>query len=277
MTRRSISACGGRTVYWEYNPDLPDTLIMLHGFRGNHRALIPVARHLDTYRIILPDRPGYGESDRLDVPHTLHNYSRWLDEFIGQLSLTRFSVWGHSQGATIALLHAAQGLRKPSAIVAVSVPVLPRGILHWLTTSYYQLGCMMPATLRRLWLTNRVIEYAIGQILLKTTRGQERNALLSEAMHNLPSIRPDVISEEFFSTIHADLSAYVGTIMVPILFVVGARDIIAPLSRVRSLASEARRGTLEIMLGQGHMVPLEIPEATAVLTAHFIDSVVDHQ
>jgi pimeloyl-ACP methyl ester carboxylesterase len=277
MTRKSVRVCGGQTAYWECSPERQDSLIILHGFRGNHRALIPMSRHLSAYRIILPDRPGYGESDRLDKQHTLLNYSHWLDEFIGRLDLARFSVWGHSNGATIALIQAAQGHRKPSATVAVSVALLPGSILQRLTTSYYQLGRVMPTTLRKLWLTNRVMANTSGRVLFKTTRGQELNALLSEGILDLRSINPDVILEEYFNAIHTDLDPYVSSISAPILFVAGARDIIAPLSQVRSLASKARRGTLQIMSDQGHMAPIEAPGATAALTGHFLNSIGAHQ
>jgi pimeloyl-ACP methyl ester carboxylesterase len=186
-------------------------------------------------------------------------------------------VWGHSHGAIIALIQAAQGNCKPSATVAVSVALLPGGILKWLTTSYYQLGRVMPTTLRKLWLTNRVTANASGRVLFKTTRGQDLNALLAEGILDLPTIKPDVILEEYLSAIHTDLDPYVSSISAPVLFVAGARDIIAPLSQVRSLVSKAPLGTLQIMWDQGHMVPIEVPGATAALTKRFLNSIGAHQ
>jgi pimeloyl-ACP methyl ester carboxylesterase len=275
MAKASIPTCGGRTTYWECNPDKPGALIILHGLRGSHQALIPMSEYLNSYRVILPDRPGYGESDRFSETHTVLNYSSWLDEFISQLGLTHFVVWGHSYGATIALIHAARGSRKPLAAVVVSTP-LPGRALEWLGALYYQVGRAMPTTLRKLWLTNKAMERAAGGILLKATHGQERNRLLSEGVLNLEHIQPDVITEEYFSAIRTDLHPCVKTIAAPILFVTGARDIIAPLNHVRNLVSEAQQGILHVMPDQGHLAPLEAAGKTAALTDQFLQNIVGH-
>lgn len=273
MIKASIPTCDGNTTYWESNAERPDALILLHGFRGNHRQLMPMSQYFHRYRIILPDRPGYGESDRLNKGHTGLNYSYWLDDFIGRLGLTNFVVWGHSYGATLALIHGARGSRKPLAIVAVSAP-LPGQAILWPGTVYYQLGCIMPAAWRRMWLVNRSVDKATGRLLLKKTGGKERRALLAETLQNLTCIQPDVVSEEYFSSIHADLFTYVEAISVPILFMTGAKDILAPLNRVRSLAFNAQQGSLYIMPDLGHLAPIEAAKETAIVTERFLDRIV---
>ena len=268
--RKSIRICGRQTTYWEYHSERPNAIIILHGFRGNHHALIPLSRRLNTHRVILPDRPGYGESDPLDKHHTPPNYAHWLDGLIERLGLGDFAVWGHSYGATIALIHAARGNRKPSAAIAVSPAPLSGGMLQSLTTLYYQIGQMMPNSLRRVWLTNSVMERTTGRILLMSTHGKKRDELLSDGIAAVRSARLDVISEEYFSGVHTDLDPYVAGIALPTLFVAGAKDVVAPLSHVRNLASKAQRGTLQILEEQGHLAPIEVPEEIAALTEQFL-------
>ena len=83
--RQQVRVWGKLVTYWEYNSrktDNPLTIILIHGFRGNSRGLARTAKLLNDYHLIIPDRPGYGDSEPLDTKHTLETYARWLDEFV---------------------------------------------------------------------------------------------------------------------------------------------------------------------------------------------------
>lgn len=63
VSRRSEHLAGGTTELWVYGPpDADTTIILVHGFRGDHHGLEPIVAQLPRYRTILSDLPGFGES-----------------------------------------------------------------------------------------------------------------------------------------------------------------------------------------------------------------------
>ena len=57
---------GARVAYWSYEPVrvTPETrtILVIHGFRGDHHGLLRVADQLSEMRLIMPDLPGFGSS-----------------------------------------------------------------------------------------------------------------------------------------------------------------------------------------------------------------------
>lgn len=63
--RRTIDVDGVRTSFWEYgDADAMTTIVLVHGFRGEHHGLEPIAARLTEYRVVVPDLPGFGDSAR---------------------------------------------------------------------------------------------------------------------------------------------------------------------------------------------------------------------
>ena len=277
MIRHSVVVMGKRTAYWERNPGNLCPIVILHGFRGTHNGLVDLARHLDGYRLILPDLPGYGESEPLDSKHTLTNYAAWLDEFVATVGLADFVVWGHSCGGSTALIHGAVGSHKAAAIIGVSPAAVRRGPSAWIATSYYQLGCLMPERLRKRWLTSRVIDHAIARLLFQTVSDARRKALVRRGDIDLATFDPRVITEQYMSSRDTDLVVYASAIKIPVLIIAGARDIVVPIARVRDLMDMIPHGRLEIMPDQGHLAPIERPAATATIIRQFMSTLPLHQ
>ncbi|QQE76639.1 alpha/beta hydrolase [Brevibacillus composti] len=57
----------------------------------------------DTFRLILPDLPGHGESTPLPLPYTFSDLADVLDEFVRTLGHQKAIVLGYSLGASIAM------------------------------------------------------------------------------------------------------------------------------------------------------------------------------
>ena len=85
-------------------------LIFLHGGWGYE--IYPFANQIEAlgngYRIIIPDRTGYGRSLRIrDFPIDFHRRAaREMKSFIKAIAVDRPILWGHSDGAVIAALMA---------------------------------------------------------------------------------------------------------------------------------------------------------------------------
>ena len=54
-----VAVLGSRTRYWEYGPrDAATTILLVHGFRGDHHGLEPVIALLPGIRFVAPTCPG---------------------------------------------------------------------------------------------------------------------------------------------------------------------------------------------------------------------------
>jgi abhydrolase domain-containing protein 6 len=112
LTKQSRNVAGHRWVYAERaaNHANAPTLVFVHGFTGSKENWYPVARALDgRYRLVIPDLPGWGESQRL--PRENYGFlaqSERLAAFIHAVSPDQPVVLvGHSMGGGIAVLVAA--------------------------------------------------------------------------------------------------------------------------------------------------------------------------
>lgn len=113
---QSPHAPGVRPVtihYREYGIGRP--LVFLHGGWGY--GLYPfdaqTAAFAEGYRILIPDRSGYGRSSRVNGEMALNFHDHAAEEtlaFLDALEIERAVLWGHSDGAVIA---AKIGLRAP--------------------------------------------------------------------------------------------------------------------------------------------------------------------
>src|SRR6185312_10929799 len=151
VERHEVSVLGSTTRYWVYgDPHAATTVVVSHGYRGEHHGLEPVIAQLPGVRWISPDLPGFGESTPLvDVPHSIEGYARWLIAFFEALGLTGTAVaLGHSFGSIISSQAIALGLQTPRLIlinpIAISGLEGPRPLATKLTVLYYRLAGKLP-------------------------------------------------------------------------------------------------------------------------------------
>ena len=80
-------------------------IIFIHGWGADWiQEEIDSVKSLNKYfRSIFVELPGSGDSDPLEIKHTIKNYSDFLYNFIGKLKLCKVYLVGHSMGALIAI------------------------------------------------------------------------------------------------------------------------------------------------------------------------------
>ena len=110
----AVEVAGHRWVY-AHADDAPagaPTLVMLHGFTGSKENWYPLAERLrGRYRLLVPDLPGWGESERQpDADYGYAAQAARVAAFIAQVAGTDDGVvlLGHSMGGGIAALVAAR-------------------------------------------------------------------------------------------------------------------------------------------------------------------------
>src|SRR4051812_23767930 len=97
--------------WWEYgDAGTGPTLLLVHGFRGDHHGLEPVISFLPGVHIIAPDLPGFGLSAPLPGEHSIAGYAAWVRAFAVAIGLgPETIVLGHSFGTIVTAAALADG------------------------------------------------------------------------------------------------------------------------------------------------------------------------
>lgn len=276
VTRRSLSVLGSTTRYWEYgDPHAETTIVMVHGFRGDHHGLEPVvAQNVTGVRVISPDLPGFGESSPFpDRTHDIDGYAAWLAAFVEQLAPGgRVVLLGHSFGSIIVSAALAQGLPADAVVLVnpIAAPALsgPRSVLTCLAVFYYRAGARLPERLGYALLQNRAIVRVMSVSMAKTRERALRRWIHAEHDRYFSAFaNRQVVLEAFTASVGHDVSEYAGRITVPTLLVAADRDDITPLAAQHRLHSLFPHASLTVIEGVGHLIHYEKPaEAAAAIT-----------
>ena len=276
VERREADVLGGSTAYWEYGPaDAETTLVVVHGFRGDHHGLEPVVAFLPGIRIISPDLPGFGETAPLaGREHTIDAYAQWLTAFAAAVA-PGAPVLGHSFGSIVTAAAVAGGLETPRVILVnpIGAPALegPRGILTRLAVFYYWAGARLPRRVGE-WLLRTRIVVRIMSVSMAKTKDPALRAFIHD-QHDAYFSRfadRDVLHEAFVASVSNDVRASAPRIAQPTLLIAADKDDITPIEAQRHLQTLFGRAELVEIAGVGHLIHYEKPREAATAITRFL-------
>ncbi|NNC10481.1 alpha/beta hydrolase [Planctomonas sp. JC2975] len=284
---RTLEVDGSTTAYWDYGAaDAATTLVLVHGFRGDHHGLQPIAERLTEFRVIVPDLPGFGASDPLsERVHDIDGYAAWLSAFIADVRPTgRFVLLGHSFGSIVvsAMLGRADSAAsvpespRPDLVVLVNpigAPALkgPRAIFTRLAIFYYWLAAALPESLGFGLLRNRAIVRVMSEAMAKTKDRRLRAWIHGQhAQYFSAFANRAVVLEAFKASVGHDVSEYASSITEPVLLIAADRDDITPIAAQRRLQTLFPDASLHVVNGVGHLVHYEAPEEAADQVRAFV-------
>ncbi|MCP2030942.1 pimeloyl-ACP methyl ester carboxylesterase [Okibacterium sp. HSC-33S16] len=279
VTKHSVSIGGSRTTWWEYGtPSDQPTLVLVHGFRGDHHGLEPVVAHLPGFHMISPDLPGFGESEPLRLSHhDIDGYAGWLHRFVDALELdTPPVLLGHSFGSIIVSAALARTtLTTPQVVLVnpIAAPALagPRGILTRLAVLYYKMGAILPERLGFGLLRNRIIVRIMSITMAKTRSTSLRRWIHSEHDRYFSAFSDrSVVLEAFTASVSSDVSEFATSIDARTLLIAADRDDITPVSAQHALVDLFPDATLEVLSDVGHLIHYELPAQAASLIKQFL-------
>ena len=277
--RHTVRVDGVNSVYYEYPAviDSSVTLIMVHGYRGNHHGLEAIAAGLSKYRVLIPDLPGFGESEALSVAHSIEAYSNWLHGFIKALGLERkVHLMGHSFGSLVVGFYATQHSPKSVSLVnPVSTPALegPRAALTNLTKIYYALAAFAPKISGEWLLRNKISVMVMSIVMAKTKDKELRRWIHNQHISNFSdfaSVR--VAVEGYEASISTDLSKLAAQIAAPVLIVAATLDDITDIESQRRVSNLYQKLTYKEIQDVGHLVHYEAPAQAAEYISDFLDT-----
>jgi pimeloyl-ACP methyl ester carboxylesterase len=277
--KREVSVLGSTTRYWVYgDPHAKTTVIVSHGYRGEHHGLEPVIAQLPQIRFISPDLPGFGESTPLvGTAHGIDGYAAWLTAFVSAIDEPDAIVLGHSFGTILSAAALVAGLKTRALIlvnpIAISGLKGPHPIATLITVAYYRLAALLPEKLGYALLKNWLIVQFMSSSLAKTKDKTRRKWIHSEhhTYFNRFANR-DVVVEAFLASISTDVSAFAAKIAVPTLLVAAELDDITPVAAQYVLQKSFPNAILKVLPGVGHLIHYEVPAQAADAMVDFIAS-----
>ncbi|MBB5631959.1 pimeloyl-ACP methyl ester carboxylesterase [Cryobacterium mesophilum] len=280
VEQKEVSVLGSTTRYWEYgDADAVWTILVVHGYRGEHHGLEPVIAHLPGYRFISPDLPGFGESTPLtETSHSIAGYGEWLREFAERVGVTGTAIiLGHSFGTIVTSAAVAGGMRTPALIlinpIAISGLDGPRRFATGLTVAYYRAAAKLPRRLGYALLNNWLVVQFMSSALTKT-RDKALKKWIDREHHTYFNrfTDRDTVVEAFDASISADVSSVAARIAVPTLLVAAELDDITPISAQYTLQRSIPDARLRVLGGVGHLIHYEAPDRAADAIRDFVDA-----
>ena len=265
VSSSSVEVLGARTAYWTYGPaDAAETLVFIHGYRGEHHGLEPVVANLRGVRIIAPDLPGFGASQPLaSGRHDIAGYSAWLGAFVTTLGLERAVVLGHSFGSIIVSHAVADGLLDPPRIILVN-PIAsaaatgPNRFLTAVAVGGYRAAARLPEAVGR-WTIGSWGVVRVMSGIMSTTKDAALQRWIHHQHHtyfsDFASMR--VASEGFEASVSNNVAEVASRIRQPTLLIGADLDPITPVAAVVALAAAMPDATLRMIPGVGHLVHYE--------------------
>ena len=271
---RDLQLLGSRTRYWEYGtPQSGPTIVVVHGYRGDHHGLEPVVDLLDDFHVISPDLPGFGASTPMtEQPHSIDGYGVWLRAFLAELGLTGEILLGHSFGS-IVVSHAVAGGLPAKAVILVNPiaddPSKVAGI--GATKFYYAVARRIPERAARAWLSNWLVVRGMSVKLAKTRDRALRRFIHGQhhAYFSAFGSRASIV-EGFDASLSTTVAAVAEKIGQPVLLIAGERDEVAPLAGQFALLDAFPDARLDVIPGVGHLIHYETPDAAAHAIRAFV-------
>ena len=274
-THDVVQVLGSATHYWTYGPaDATTTIVLTHGYRGEHHGLEPIVAHLRDVRIISPDLPGFGKSSPLiGAPHNIPGYAAWLAAFIETLALEEPPiVLGHSFGSIVTAYAVAEGLVTTPKLILVNPIAAPAtsgsgGILTRGTMLFYRSSMIFPEKMGRWMLGNWAVVRFMSMSLAKT-KDKHLRRWIHDQHHTYFSDFYDraTVVESFTASVTNDVSEVGTAITVPTLLIGAELDLITPVRALHKLRDNMPDATLHVIPGVGHLIHYE----KAPIAAHQI-------
>ncbi|MET4591362.1 alpha/beta hydrolase [Arthrobacter sp. 754] len=278
----TITLNGSTVAYWTYEPvqATPDTrtILVIHGFRGDHHGLLRVADQLPEMRIIMPDLPGFGSSEAFAAAeHSVAGYGTFIADFMAALGLGQDTVLlGHSFGSIVASHFVADhpGTVTPLILInPIAAPALegPKGIMTKLAVLYYRLAARLPRPLGLALLRSPLIVRVMSEAMAKTGNKDLRRFIHGQhhAYFSAFADRESLL-ESFTASVGSHVAEVAEKLTLPVLLIAGEKDEIAMLPDQHRLAALLPDGVLRVIPGVGHLIHYETPEPAAGFIRSFL-------
>lgn len=253
------------------------SLVLLHGGGTDSAALSwggVIESLAEGRRVLAPDLPGYGDSDRPDAPYSLDYYCAIVSALVDEWGLDRFDLGGLSMGGGIALDYTlAHPDRVRRLILVDTYGIQPDYPPQWL--SYLLVNMPLITELTYLATRSRALTRAsLGQLV--RTPGALTDTLVDEVMAESRKPRAgkafNVLQkhETLRTGLRTNYMSQLGQITAPTLIIHGEADTLVPTRYAREACRMIPDCRLEVLEGAGHWAQRDQPGKFTGLVRKFL-------
>ena len=237
------------TVEGEGNP-----IVLMHGWGCNHTTLASVEKVLlPGMKVYNVDFPGFGASTEPEEVWGVEEYTRLIEKFVEQESITNPIMLGHSFGGRVGLLYASRNEVKKLILVDAAGVKPTRTLKYYVKVySYKTMKHLLPLLFGK----------AKGQAMLDKYRGKSGSSDYNSSTPKMRAILSKVVNE--------DLKHVMPQIKCPTLLVWGKNDTATPLKDAQIMERLIPDAGLVAFDGVGHYSFLENPYQFAAVLKSFL-------
>lgn len=232
------------------------TLILMHGWGCDHTTLASVERVALAcdYRVINVDFPGFGGSPEPAEVWGVERYTQLMEKFVDALSLTDYSLLGHSFGGRVGILFSSRHPEVRKLVLVDAAGIKPRRSLKYYLKVYsFKLS-------KRLMYLRYGREEAERRLDVKRAKaGSSDYASASPMMRRILS-----------KCVNEDLTSVLKDIKAPTLLIWGENDTATPLADARKMEALIPDAGLVSFAGCGHYSFLDNPQGFAAVLTSFL-------
>lgn len=232
------------------------TVLMLHGW-GSRADLYSgiIDRFSDRLRFVAPDFPGCGQSDVMNAPWTVADYSDFVLKFIKKLQLDVDFFVGHSHGGRVILYMAGSKLISPKK-----------------TVLFGSAGVVGKKPLKTR-IKIKAFKLCKKVLLAPVIKNFSKDALVKLQGHfgsaDYAAANP-VLRKTMVNVVNTDVCNLLPQIKSPTLLIWGENDTDTPLENARKIEKLISDCGLCVIKGAGHFCFLEKPFEIQAIIESFL-------
>ncbi len=217
--------------------------MILHGWGSNSLRWQSAGELISQYgyRVIIPDLPGFGESESLSEPWDTDNYADFAEKFISYFDLKDFYLLGHSFGGAIAVKISIKHAQDIKKLFLVSAALIRKK-------------------------TAKKNFFSKAAKVAKLFRFLPHYGLIRKAVYKFIIRKSDyayvegVMKKTYLNIISEDLSLRLPFIKTPVLIIWGNKDEATPVEQCYFIHEQIKNSKLELVMDAGHDLNVKKPE-----------------
>ncbi len=219
--------------------------LILHGWGSRSDRWEKVSRIISEkgFNVIVPDLPGFGESQEPRKPWSLDDYCKFVEEFSKQLKLQTIYLLGHSFGGSLAVKFA---LRFPGQIAELFL---------------VGAACVRKRTFKKN-LSNRIAKilkiFSFLPFYSLIRKGIYRYIFKSDYIYN-----EGVMQKSYLNVIQEDLTDILGAVRPSTVIIWGQDDNVTPLRDAYLIKKKINNSKLVIIQKGDHDLERKMPDVLA--------------
>ena len=241
-----------------------EVILMIHGFGADKDNWVRLCDKMpETYRILVPDLPGHGESESdPSLTYTVANQARWLYEFMESLHIKKAHLIGNSMGGAISIRLTCDHPEKISTLA-----LLDSAGVFKTESEFIQ---MVKKGDNPLVVSNKDDFVRLKNLVM------EKKPYIPGAIFDVLAERKiarKTLDEKIFTDMQADIlsvSDHLSELALPTLIIWGDHDRVLHVDNAQVFHEKIKGSRLAVFENIGHLPMLEDPKKTAATYSSFL-------